>query len=343
MELTFLMCSERSGSNLLTQIMNAHSQYCGPSPVHLIRILLDHRQRYGDLQQEQNWQMLCSDAQALFEAKTGVWLSEWPELDDSERTVAALIRAVYQNEAQAAGKPRVFIKENHLYRYLPFVLSNFPEARVVYLVRDPRDMALSWKKSPVLRGGVLRAANVWQTDQQQGLKVYQWLAESGKIFLLRYEDLLAQPEQELRALCAFLEIPFEYQMLEFQQNQLTQANAQRSAMWQNLGQPLLPNNFNKFKKELSITEIMYIEAVCQNEMQALGYPLETATDVPIQQLVEQLEAQEPWEKEGYQKLSAEEKQIRQQWQNVVERIKRRKPQPLRPNTAVAALEVTSRD
>lgn len=28
---TFLMCSERSGSNFITKLMNNHSQICGPS------------------------------------------------------------------------------------------------------------------------------------------------------------------------------------------------------------------------------------------------------------------------------------------------------------------------
>ena len=43
-------------------------------------------------------------------------------------------------------------------------LSNNP--RFIFLTRDPRDMALSWKKTPNFRGGVLRATSLWINNQK---------------------------------------------------------------------------------------------------------------------------------------------------------------------------------
>ena len=39
-ESCFLVSSERSGSNFITKIMDAHQDFCGPSPTHIIRTLL---------------------------------------------------------------------------------------------------------------------------------------------------------------------------------------------------------------------------------------------------------------------------------------------------------------
>ena len=57
-----LMCSERSGSNLITRMMGAHPDVCSPAPSHLIRILAENRCRYGDLQVDSHWDRLLNDA-----------------------------------------------------------------------------------------------------------------------------------------------------------------------------------------------------------------------------------------------------------------------------------------
>ena len=206
MEFTFLMCSERSGSNLITRLLDSHSHYCGPSPTHLFRILLDHRDRYGDLSDDGNWSRLVGDAVELFNTQIGVWRTTWDPARlaaaTPRRTLGALLATIYGAEAEAHGKPRIFIKENHLYRYLPFLLAEFPDLRVVWVVRDPRDMALSWKRSPNLRGCVIRAARTWQADQSEALRVYAQLRDSGRIALLRYEDLVADAPAVLEPLCS---------------------------------------------------------------------------------------------------------------------------------------------
>ena len=65
MDFNFLVSSERSGSNLVTKIMDAHPDICGPSPKHLIRVMgLDHY-RYGDLSRAQVWNRLLEDVNLI--------------------------------------------------------------------------------------------------------------------------------------------------------------------------------------------------------------------------------------------------------------------------------------
>ncbi len=327
MDYTFLICSERSGSNLITRMVDSHSLYCGPSPVHLFRILLEHRDRYGDLRQDDNREILLRDTLALLRTKLGVWQTDWT-LDDlrnvaPQGSLAQLLKEIYRREAVSLGKRKVFIKENHLYRFLPFILSEFPSARLVWMVRDPRDMALSWKRSPNLRGCVLRAAKIWQQDQSESWKVYCQLYDSGKIILLRYEDLVAQAEEQLRRLCRFLQIDYEAAMLEFDQADLTAANAGRSVNWANLSKPVISNNFNKYKSGLSGPEIAFIEAVCGEEMQRLGYRPENQSPGDAGELEKALLPFELQEKPGYRELSEQERQMHRRRYEVVQQIKRR--------------------
>jgi len=328
MQFSFLMCSERSGSNLLTSMLNAHSQYCGPSPVHIIRHTLENLNRYGNLSAVSNWQLLLRDMRNIFETKTGVWKSTWPEDQSEPGDLSAVIRRIYENEARENHKQRLFVKENHLYKYLTFIMAAFPQSKIVYMVRDPRDMALSWKKSPVLRGGVIRAAGVWQADQKQGLRLYTWLQPLGRIYMLKYEHLVAQSERELRRLCNFLEIEFEYEMLNFSQSKLTSRNARRTAVWSNLQKPVMTNNFNKYKTELSADEIAYVEAVCREEMLLLGYPLENQGKLNADTLREKIKHLERFEKEEYYLLPASERAIRSRRERALQKMQERCPQPL---------------
>ncbi|RMF55426.1 MAG: sulfotransferase [Calditrichaeota bacterium] len=332
MEFTFLISSERSGSNLLTKMMDNHPLYCGPSPVHIFRLILENRLSYGDLKNLKNWDMLLTDVGDLLETQLGVWKTEW-NIDQLSRLVpkgdlAALFRTIFEKEAVANGKKRIFVKENHLYRYIEFILANFPDSKFVYLVRDPRDMALSWKKSPVLRGAVVRASNVWKIDQAESIKVYSLLLDVGKIICIRYEELLRNPEEELSKLCSFLDIPYHKSMLNFPQNGFTAINAQRSSAWENLSKPLLTDNFNKFQKELSIDEIKYIEALCKEEMELLGYQRVFSIDETVETLENRIIPLEKYEKEAFRELSREQRDRFRRNHEVMKRIQQRSPQPL---------------
>ncbi len=342
MQYTFLMSSERSGSNLITRMIDSHSACCGPSPVHLLRLLLDHRARYGNLRDNANWHKILEDTVALFNSKTGIWKSKWNfnQLSNAvqQRTLAALLQTIYEKEARLNGKARLFIKENHLYRYLPFIFSAIPAAKIIYLARDPRDMALSWKLSPILRGSVIRAVNVWREDQQAALQVLDWLCEQEKIHPVRYEQLVAEPENELRQICSFLEIEFEYNMLEFSRNHQTVANAECASDWKNLQKPVMSKNFNKYRKGLSDEEIQYIEAACYREMDRLGYTRDFELAQSAGKLQEAITPLERQEKAEYLQVPLDERQLRQKRASVIREIEKR---PCLPLTAMHISEDTS--
>ncbi|HEC62630.1 MAG TPA: hypothetical protein ENI27_10330, partial [bacterium] len=117
MPFDFLICSERSGSNLITKILDAHPLVCGPFPSHMIRTLAFNINNYGDLSNERNWHTLLEDTANLLEHGIAKWKTRF-SVDQLRRevrphTLDALIRFVYETEAQANAKQRVFVKENH--------------------------------------------------------------------------------------------------------------------------------------------------------------------------------------------------------------------------------------
>lgn len=316
MTFTFMMCSERSGSNLLTRLMDAHPEVCGPTPVHLLRSLSDHRHRFGDLSEEANWQAFVQAAVDLFDTKLGSWSSSWTveslHAACSERSLVALFRTVYEAEASARGKSRVFVKTNHLHRYLSIVLKAFPNARIVHQVRDPRDQALSWKRARELRGDVVRASRVWSNDQIQAMKVQLQLEGTGVLHWHRYEDLVDEPERVLRSICGHIGIDYTPAMLGFHKQAEAKDHAASTASWKNVSRPLMKGNHGKYRGVLSDDEVRLIEWRGQEPMVFFGYPPDAPVvdDDQAQQILGRLTPLERHDKAGYQEVSQQERDTR---------------------------------
>lgn len=325
MQTVFLICSERSGSNLITRMVDNHPQFCGPSPTHLIRLLVQHRLAY------ENWDDLCGDAAELLATKIGEWRTlptARDLLEVTPRTLPSLLHHVFESEARACGKERLFIKENHAALLLPFVLAAWPDAHFVYLVRDPRDMALSWKRSAVHRGDVVRAARVWQQDQADGIAAIAQFKDAGRLHCLRFEDLVVVPELELLRLCRFLNVRFCPSMLEFHRAPDTIANARRTRAWENLARPVMASKARKWREGLDNTEIALIEALCAREMAFFGYRPESTDPRLLAELEAELLPFERHDKPEYRDLPAAERSLRARHEMLVRRIAARESELL---------------
>src|SRR5699024_6329855 len=121
-----------SGSNFVTKLLNGHSNICGPSTKHIINPLARNLFRYEPVEKEKNWDELLKDIYRLLNVSFSIWERSF-SLEELKTEVPAgnvkkLIQYIFNEEAKANGKKQVFIKENHVYEFLPFLLYNFPEA-----------------------------------------------------------------------------------------------------------------------------------------------------------------------------------------------------------------------
>lgn len=340
--LIFLMCSERSGSNLVARLFDAHPQICGPGTAHLADSILPELYRYAPFDSTR-WGQLVSDVHALLQIKNAEWKRQFKESELKACVppgdVAGLLRFIYLEEARAHGKPVVFVKENRIYEFSGFLAAHFPDARYIYVYRDPRDMAASWKHAYAIRGGVLRAAETWRRDQygfllmKAGLEATVLPSESKATIdsyqtslpSASYEDLVQTPETTLSRLCATVGVDFDPAMLEYHNLSRTHKNAEAVADYGNIARPVFTKSVGSYRDRLDANEICYIENACSELMAALGY---RATVDPIgaealQQLREHLQDLEPYEKARYASVSDEEKMRRQKLSEVRSGIQNR--------------------
>jgi len=160
--------------------------------------------------------------------------------------------------------------------WLPQIRSLFPQARVLFMVRDPRDVLVSYDD----RWDEGRRDTDYVTSTAALLKHYMThlLSRPGfppeQIHWVKYEALTSQPQAELEQICGFLGVDFEPRMLAFYRRHANveqeMAEGRHHAL---LSKPATTEKIGRYRQALSASQIALVERLMGQEMQALGYPL----------------------------------------------------------------------
>lgn len=272
----FLIGTQRSGSNLLRLMLDQSQELVAPHPPHILERLGPHEGRYGDLSDPGNFGRMIDDVCRVVETNPVEWgLPTFDRADIRRRcretSLMAVYGAVHDVLAEATGAADWFCKSLANVHFLDGVDAYFGDrARYIHLHRDPRDVAMSFRKAIVGEKTWYHIAEQWQDEQAKALTFARGPAAS-RCFQLAYGDLVADPRGRLEELCAFLGIAFRPDMLDFHRSQQAQSTAKAGAMWNNVARPVMSQNTNKFFREAPLDAINSIERVAGEAMAVLGY------------------------------------------------------------------------
>ncbi len=220
----FILGAPRSGTKLLRALLNNHPDVSLGSEGNFVPRLVRQFGAGADLArlevQREVYAAFSRSEYVRQRAREGVGLSEEDLLGALEAyraqgvplewgTVLELMLRPYGPRPQAP----VFGDKSHGYiSDVALVRSVFPRVRFIFLVRDPRDQALSartaWGRHP------LRSAHLWAGNARKAAEA--GLAVAADTLTVRYEDLTGDPEGELRRVCAFLGVPYVAAMAHLQ-------------------------------------------------------------------------------------------------------------------------------
>lgn len=270
----FIVGTERSGSNLLRLILHSHPRLAIPHPPHLIRYFRPLQPGYGlDGTVNTGFLRLVSDVRRLLDRHIYPWdvPVDWDRVaqEARPRDCYGVQYALYAQYAAAKGKARWGCKSTFLIDSVPEILGHHPGARFLWLVRDPRDVAASSRRSVFSPSHPLFCAELWRDQQALGLRRER---EAPAAFLrVLYEDLIAEPEREVRRICSFLQEEFHPAMLQHERTPEAKRSGSLSESWANTARPIQKDRAGGYKKGLSAAEIALVEMVTAPEMAALGY------------------------------------------------------------------------
>jgi hypothetical protein len=272
---TFMIGTQRSGSNLLRLMLNQLGEIAAPHPPHVLERMMPLRGVYGDLASDAAFARMVDDVCRLVEANPVPW--EGVDLDRDtvaagcrERSLVGVYGAVHDIMARSWGASDWVCKSLANVHYLPELAACFPEARYVYLYRDGRDVAVSFRAAVVGEKHFHSIATQWHQEQQLALGMPASIPEE-RCFRISYERLTTEPEPSLRALCAFLGAEYRDSMLEFNQSQEAARTARSGSMWGNVTRPVMQGNSRKFLQKASEDDIRIFESVAGGSLDALGY------------------------------------------------------------------------
>ncbi len=211
----FVVGSGRCGTTLLRAVLEAHPEVHIPPEKALRSVVRDYR-RYSRLP----WNVVLRIVLGQFEfhrswetwdLTLGPLFHELQALPREARNLAALIDALYRTHA-AKHKPsakRWGDKTPANVFTLPALHAVFPDLRVIHMVRDGRDVALSF--THVAQGELMRSARAWLRAVRAGHTF--GVRYPGTYLEVRYEDLVREPATTIRHVAAFLDLAFDARML----------------------------------------------------------------------------------------------------------------------------------
>lgn len=231
--------------------------------------------RFGNLAQRENRRALLDHwlRSKLF-YRSGLSREEIePRILEDCRNAGDFLRILMETIARKQGVGRwAECTPLHLL-YLPLIKTLLPEALIVHIIRDGRDVAVSLDRIGWIKP--------FSWDRQRRLLApaifWKWIVGKGRRYgrgmgsdylEVHYEDVVEKPRETLARIGAFIEHDLDYDRI--------QQNAQGSMVDPNSsfrgdGQEKESNPVGRWKTALSAAEIGHVESLIGDRLQETGY------------------------------------------------------------------------
>ncbi|MBV2150043.1 sulfotransferase [Sphingobium sp. AS12] len=254
----FIVGFPRSGTTLIEQTLSAHPDIAAGDELPIIGQLAERAQN------------LLGSLLTYPKALSEMWLGDRAGHVDS-------LRDLYLNEAVRFGAvdpakrwftDKMPLNETHL--GLIHIL--FPQSPIVHLVRHPLDVVLSVFSNGLTHG--FHCAYALESAARHYALIAELIAHYHTALPLnyravRYEELVADQEGEVRSLLDFLGVPFVPATLAFHEN----ARYARTASYAQVTEPIYTRSVHRYRNYLKHLEPVI--PILMPAIQRLGYAIET--------------------------------------------------------------------
>lgn len=218
-QIGFIVGTGRCGTTILAQVLNAHTHICIPPELQIIVSIGNGERLYEKylsgafgLYGPDEFIRLIDECCPYHLEKYFDYVNHFKRLDYPQHELGRILTDLFDHICYAYGKS-IFLEQTPWYGQRLNVLRDlFPEMRVIHIVRDGRDVAVSFSRTPW-----------WSKDIRSNLE--QWAREATVIhdfgvnnpenyIEIRYEDLVLNPESELQKILVLFGLPFEREMLD---------------------------------------------------------------------------------------------------------------------------------
>ncbi|HYD94470.1 MAG TPA: sulfotransferase [Noviherbaspirillum sp.] len=265
----------RCGSHALRLRLNFSPRFYSPYPLHIVDFM-PLVPLYGDLSDDRAYFRLVVDVVGLQTASMVKWTDVvfdpteiFNAIKDQPRSVHRIAWELLLRAGERHGADIVMDKSLDNVHHAHELMRLFPDMLFLNVVRDPRAQVASMNRAIIHDFDATLNAMTWVEAHRSACALME--RHPDRVLCIRYEDFLANQEETLRSVCAFLGIEFLPRMLDVQGSPEARQISTMSALWASNCFAPIPAHADKFKTQLSLQEIEIIETVAQDYMQMYGY------------------------------------------------------------------------
>jgi hypothetical protein len=228
--------------------------------------------QYGDLHSKENFER-CLDA--MMHYKHALFLK--PDAErirrefwQGEPSYARLFALLHEHYAERIGKPRWGDQTGLIERYADPIFKAYPGAKMLHMLRDPRDRyEASLEMWPDGKGRVGAATGRWLYSARLAQQNMQRYPKS--YLIVRFETLVNETEATLRQVCSFLGEEYTPEMLA-----MGGSLGHRSKVLQGTestgGAVILSARFiGRYRNRLTKEEVAFMQTYAGRQMAAFDY------------------------------------------------------------------------
>jgi len=187
---------------------------------------------------------------------------------DGHETPGCVFAAILELYAERWGKPHCGEKTPGHWGRLDALLADFPAAKVIFIIRDGRDVALSIAALPWWSEGLAAAAAVWRHAAERAHAVLA--GNPARIIAVRFEDLVHMPETVLARVMDFIGLSFEPRQLDA--NVASPVVLARSLPWKGRAlAPIDPSRVGRWRTPPHAEHASYLTSTLAAELAFFGY------------------------------------------------------------------------
>jgi len=262
----FIVGMPRSGTTLLSNLLNATNEIYIPEETHIFQ-LLEKYEKLG---------LGISFKEFFLDPKSNPYLDQL-NLRDNQKTIiknsdintaAGILEKICIIKSEDKGISRWGEKTPIHFKYTDDIFTHFNNALVVNVVRDPRDVMISIKNIGWKRHFLYKRIK----EYSEQATLIQNNKDNSKMIVIKYEDILEEPEKYLKKIFNFLNLKFNLNILEnfYKPNNLN-FDLNKEPWKKNNLKPIDKTQAYKWKNSPNSFLIKTVSGILKDEINYYGY------------------------------------------------------------------------
>jgi hypothetical protein len=292
----FVVGNSRSGTTMMGRIIGKHSSVFTFKELHFFGQLWSSKDEIKFLEKKESVKLfsklLCIQEFGIFQQNNSSQFDEVSKsvLDKKSYSRMAIFNLFLNYSAEQNNSVIPCDQTPRNVFYIQEILNNFPNAKVINMVRDPRDVLLSqknkWKRRYFGASGIpfreairsyfnyhpITISKIWNTAILNAKK----FEKEKRVKTIKFEDLLLNPESTILELCSFLELDFDENILMVP-NIGSSTNLDRDSI-----SGIDKSKIGNWKKGgLKLSEIYICQKMCKENMSFYKYENRVFNWIPL--------------------------------------------------------------